>query len=398
MDTQDAGTGGNQATRRKKERHRTVPLTPEVRHFVAKGLEVRATADSDEIKITGRPIIYNVPYPVRDIFGEFEERMIPGCASDMLARGVDCRLLLNHEGLPMARTTAGTLRLWDTAEALNFEATLDARQQLAKDFSIAIERGDVSQMSVGMLVGRDEWGEDGGKETRDIYGLADLLDVSGVTYPCSPTTNIEIARRMALEIPVESRARARRIYTDLRAGKVLSQGNQDKVAAAAAALHSVLDAAGFDPQADDDDEQREDDAATEAETLEEATTRGVPATADERRALSTSFNDRQTAVYQALLGQFADDGDGDCDVWITDLGEDWVVYESYTDPAGQFCLSYTVDADGAVTLTGDPQKVTQVTTYEPTPDSTAETASSSTRSSRTLKFQLEARKRRRIAA
>ena len=57
--------------------------------------------------------------------------------------------------------------------------------------AIALERGDIDEMSVGMKVGRDKWGVSGGMETRDIYALEDLLDVSGVTYACSPTTSIE---------------------------------------------------------------------------------------------------------------------------------------------------------------------------------------------------------------
>jgi uncharacterized protein len=255
--------------RRRKDRHRAIPLGREVRHFVATGLEVRSKGDTGEITVSGRPIVYGVPYTVRDAFGSFEETMRPGCASDILERGVDTRLLLNHEGLPMARSTAGTLKLWDTADSLNFEAKLDARQQLANDFAIAVERGDITQMSVGMVVGRDTWGESGGMETRDIHGLDDLLDVSGVTYPCSDTTTIEIAKRMALEMPVESRARLRRFEVALRAGRItpdelaavlailqgheeragktLSGANKTHVEAAAKSIHSLLEAAGVDP-------------------------------------------------------------------------------------------------------------------------------------------------------
>lgn len=258
-----------QTTRRRKERRRAVPLGRELRHFDLASLEVREASNTNELKITGQPIVYDAPYIVRDAFGEFEERMHPGCASDVLKRGVDCRLLLNHEGLAMARTTAGTLQLLDTPQALTFEATLDARQQLANDFAIAVERKDMTQMSVGMIVGRDKWGISDGLETRDVYGLDDLLDVSGVTYPCSPSTSLEIARRMALEMPVESRARLRRFEVDLRAGrmsaeeladilailqgheeragKVLSKAHQGQLVEAAKSIHGVLEAAGYDP-------------------------------------------------------------------------------------------------------------------------------------------------------
>jgi HK97 family phage prohead protease len=280
------------AVRRRKERRRAVPLGRELRHFDVEGLEIREAANTNEIKIAGQPIVYDAPYLVRDAFGEFEERMHPGCASDVLKRGVDCRLLLNHEGLAMARTTAGTLQLLDTPQALTFEATLDARQQLANDFAIAVERKDMTQMSVGMIVGRDTWGESGGRETRDVYGLDDLLDVSGVTYPCSPSTSLEIARRMALEMPIESRARLRQMEVNLRsgqmsaeeladmlailqgdeerAGQVLGKAHKGQLIDAAKAIHGVLKAAGYDP-ADLIDSDADESTSTETALAEDST-------------------------------------------------------------------------------------------------------------------------------
>lgn len=231
---------------RRRDRHRKVPLLPEVRHFRAEGLEVRSNSKTDEITISGSPIVYNTPYAVRDMFGEFQETMAPGVATDAIANGADVRFLLNHDGLPLARSTSGTMSLRDSANGLTFTAVLDARQQLANDLAIAIERGDVSQMSCGFVVARDQWDED--MENRTIFSFDDLLDVSAVTYPASPTTSISIAQRMAMEIPVESRARARKIYAEVRAGKVLSAGNQDRLVAAATALSAVLDSAGFNPE------------------------------------------------------------------------------------------------------------------------------------------------------
>lgn len=231
--------------RRRKLRHRAVPLLPEIRHWRADGLEVRSEAATDQILITGSPIVYNVPYAVRDLFGEFEETMLPGVAAKPLASGADVRFLFDHDGLPLARSTAGTLRLTDSPTALRMTASLDARQQIANDLAIAIERGDVSQMSCGFIVARDAWDER--EEHREISELAELLDVSAVTYPASPSTELQIAHRMAMQVPVESRARIRRIYADLRAGKVLSQDNQEKLVQAAQALHAILDSAGYDP-------------------------------------------------------------------------------------------------------------------------------------------------------
>src|SRR5581483_12180664 len=89
-DTNDEGTTPTAdraaRSRRRKERHRAVPLSHEVRFFAPTGIEIRREArqDTDEIIITGSPIVYDAPYRVVDLFGEFEERMKPGCVADLL--------------------------------------------------------------------------------------------------------------------------------------------------------------------------------------------------------------------------------------------------------------------------------------------------------------------------
>jgi Escherichia/Staphylococcus phage prohead protease len=254
-------SGGKQSQRKRGPRPRAVPLAPEVRFFRPDSLEVRREAkdDTDEIIVRGSAIVYGTPYRVVDMFGEFEERIHAGSVSGLLARGVDCRFLFNHDGLPLGRTASRTLALIDGPSSLDIELRMDARQQLANDLAIAFERGDVSQMSVGMIVGNDKWGDNGQMETRDIYGLDDLLDVSAVTYPCSPTTHIEVAKRMAFAMPLESRARLRKMEVELRAGKVLSADSQSKLVTALSALHDLANAGGLDPadlgpNADEDDD------------------------------------------------------------------------------------------------------------------------------------------------
>lgn len=237
----------NSVQRRRKDRHRAIPLMPEVRHWAIQpsSVEIRSSKTADEAIITGSPIIYNADYSVWDMFGEFTERMAPGVCSEVLKRGVDTRFLFNHDGLPVARTTSGTMTLQDSERSLDFEARLDMRQQLSNDLVIAIERKDVTQMSVGFMTARDEWDE--AMEDRTVLLFDDLLDVSAVTYPASPTTQIQIAQRMMLAAPIESRARLRRLLVDERAGKTLSGANTDKVVSAIQALHTLYEAGGGDP-------------------------------------------------------------------------------------------------------------------------------------------------------
>ena len=252
------------STTRKRPRPRAVPRIPEVRFARAEGLEVRNATNSDEIIISGSPIVYNAPYEVTDIVGSFEERMMPGVAADVLSRGADVRFLVNHTGLPYARTASRTMVLSDGDRSLSFEARLSAASHAATDLADAIQRGDVSQMSCGFIVARDEWND--AMDQRTIYQFANLLDVSAVTYPASPTTSIQIAERMALEIPVESRARVRQLL--VRAGKVLSGSNQDQIAQATRLLHGVLASGGFDPATLlDDQDGAEGDESDDAEGM-----------------------------------------------------------------------------------------------------------------------------------
>lgn len=203
-----------------RRRQRAVPLLPEVRFrdLTANSIEVREQSETDEVIIRGSVAVYDTPYEVTDAFGTFTEEIRPGCVTDILDR-IDPRLLVNHTGLALARRSSGTLRMIDTPRSLDFEARLDSRQQMANDLRFAIERGDCDQCSIGMIVQTDDWSEHNGREHRVIERLADVLDVSCVTFACSPTTSVAVAQRMALEMPIASRARLKRLYYDARAGR-----------------------------------------------------------------------------------------------------------------------------------------------------------------------------------
>jgi hypothetical protein len=224
----------------KKRRHRAgLEVGREFRRFTVP--ELRATSENGGARIVldGMPIAYDTAYRVADMLGEFSETMHQGVCSNIL-QGADVRFLVNHDGLPLARTLSGTLELEERTDGLHARVTMDGRQQLANDLAVAIERKDVNQMSCGFIVARDEWSSDW--ESRDIYELEELFDVSAVTYPASPTTSIEIAQRTLSAVPLESRARIRQLYKlaqDLRAGKVLSAQNAEHLQNALARLHDV---------------------------------------------------------------------------------------------------------------------------------------------------------------
>lgn len=371
----------------KKRRHRSgLPLSREFRRYSAQGLEVRAADSGDGITITGMPIMYNAPYSVRDMFGEFTETMHPGVVTNILAGTPDVRFLFNHDGMPLARSISGTLTLEDTRVGLSFNATLDARQSLATDLAVAVERGDVSQMSCGFVVGLDSWNDE--QDERDIYRLEQLFDVSAVTYPASPTTSVELAYRAMTAAPIESRARVRKLWAvakDFREGNTLTAETAGLLKDALETLHEAVDP-DVDAVVDELDappdapvvEPKGSETTETVETQEPAAERSViPATAAERRAaaVSDSFSDIQSALYQALQQQFSgDDGDEWCDLWVQDAGTDWVVWNAYGDAGpgvGMWRLNYSIDDAMVVTLIGDPEAVAVETSYVPVERSAA---------------------------
>lgn len=163
-------------------------------HSAHRRLEVRDIKGGSGtlVNVEGEPIQYRSPYTVVDRFGEFQETMLPGVASHLLA-SADCRFLINHTGLPLARSSAGNLKLSDTPTSLRFTATVDTRSRQANDLIVAIERADVTSMSVGFVVaeGGDRWSSD--YTQREVSRFRSLEDVSAVTYPASPSTTISLA-------------------------------------------------------------------------------------------------------------------------------------------------------------------------------------------------------------
>ena len=147
-------------------------------------LEVRATPDGGAI-LEGYATVYDYAYSIGDVDrGGFMETIMGGAAAKS-AGEADVRLLINHEGIPLARTRSGTMTLESDDIGLRVTAELDPMNPLSASLRSAMERGDMDQMSFAFRVLRDEWNSD--YSERKIYELK-LFDVSMVTYPANPAT------------------------------------------------------------------------------------------------------------------------------------------------------------------------------------------------------------------
>ncbi len=160
----------------------------ERRTFVVRDIETRA--EDGKLRMAGYAAVFNEPsLPL-----PFIEKIAPGAFRKTLSETPDVRLLINHEGLPLARTKNGTMRLYEDERGLYFEAEL-ADTQEAKDLHTLVARGDVDQMSFAFRVIRQKWNEDRTERMLTEVSLADG-DVSIVTYPAYPTTSVEARERL----------------------------------------------------------------------------------------------------------------------------------------------------------------------------------------------------------
>lgn len=165
----------------------------ERRHFTA-----TLRKDGESRKITGHAAVFNQD---ADIGGWFTERIAPG-AFDQTIREDDIRALWNHNpDIVLGRNKAGTLALSEDDRGLAVD--IDPPASAAREVE-SVERGDVSQMSIGMFVMDDEWHKENGVRHRTIK-RAQLFDVSPVTFPAYTGTDVQVrsAAEVAAEIPNE---------------------------------------------------------------------------------------------------------------------------------------------------------------------------------------------------
>lgn len=160
----------------------------ERRSFGVEGLSVERR-DAKPPVIRGHAAVFN---SVSEDLGGFREQIMPGTFAEAIQRD-DVRALFNHDpNIILGRTGPGTLRLREDARGLAIE--IDAPEtDYVRDLVLApIERGDVSQMSFGFSVkpGGQDWAKDDeGRVIRTLKKVR-LFDVSPVTFPAYPATDV----------------------------------------------------------------------------------------------------------------------------------------------------------------------------------------------------------------
>ena len=167
------------------------------RRFFKSKVEIRAGADGKPSMICGYAANYGKPSSeLRSSKGNFVEVIEPGFFDAVLQDDVRC--LFNHDAnLILARSNAGkgTLRIFSDENGLGYEC--DAPDTTTgRDVAESIRRGDIDASSFAFSVrsGGDKWERRDGLLVRTLLkgGCESLIDVSPVTYPAYPSTEVTV--------------------------------------------------------------------------------------------------------------------------------------------------------------------------------------------------------------
>lgn len=168
-------------------------------HRSTKPFGVEFRAEDDEITLTGYASTFE-PYEVYGgpDRGGWIEQLARQAFDKTLREKPDLHLLINHEGMPLARTKSGTLKLSVDNHGLKVEARLDRKDPDVQRLESKMRRGDMDEMSFAFRVRSQVWsaapGFDDDPTSHRLITEVNLQkgDVSVVNWGANNTTHAEI--------------------------------------------------------------------------------------------------------------------------------------------------------------------------------------------------------------
>lgn len=188
----------------------------EKREYRSMPLMIRADAAEDGAergyKVRGYASTFNEPYDLMEGWdGEMIREVIDPHAFDD-ADMTDVIMQYDHAGMVFARTRNGSLRLSIDEHGLLAEADLSLTQD-SRNLYEAISAGLVDRMSFCFTIAED--GEDYDKKTHisTIRKIEKVYDVSAVSIPANPGTEISAERKRRMDGAIQEE-RAERLAAD----------------------------------------------------------------------------------------------------------------------------------------------------------------------------------------
>ena len=171
--------------------------------------EVREDGDKPSFLVEGYASTFE-PYKLVEIDGEdYNERIEPTAFDE--ADMTDVVYRVDHEGKVYARSSAGTIKL-DIDEHGLHQITDLSKTRAAQEHFEEIAAGNYPQMSFAFTVAEDHY--DAESRTRIIDRIAKVFDISAVSFPANPTTELHVRDYFNGVIEAEKAAEAERLKAE----------------------------------------------------------------------------------------------------------------------------------------------------------------------------------------
>lgn len=192
----------------------------------------RAAGTDEAPVIEGDAAVFNTE---TTIGGWFREKIRQGAFTRVLSENPDVIAAYNHDwNVVLGRTTAGTLKLTETASGLRYEVQVNTKDSEAMNVYQKVKRGDVPQASFAFTVKREEWTKPSSKAElamREVIEVDRLFDVGPVAFGAYPQASAS-ARSIAETFQQEEAPAP---------GQAASSGAEDAVKVRSAARRRELD-------------------------------------------------------------------------------------------------------------------------------------------------------------
>ena len=167
--------------------------------------------ESKSRRIVGHATVFN---RLSEDRGGYFVVMAPGAFTKSIAES-DVRVLFNHNpDYILGRTTNGTLKMSVDAVGLKIDAEL-ADTQWGRDTFTSIQRGDVTQMSIGGRIVAETLHIDAETTIYTVDEFA-LWDVSPVTYSAFEQTDVKVEQSQSMSDVEAAKGCPTRLYAAKR--------------------------------------------------------------------------------------------------------------------------------------------------------------------------------------
>ena len=184
-------------------------MTTNNREYRNMAFEIRQDGDEPSFLVEGYASTFE-PYKLLEIDGEsYYERIMPDAFDNADMSDVVYRI--DHEGKVYARSSNGTVALHPDEHGL-FQQTDLSRTKAGREHFEEVAAGNYPQMSFAFTVAEDHYEAD--TKTRIIDRVGKVFDISAVSFPANPGTELHVRDYFNGAIEAEKAAEAERLAAE----------------------------------------------------------------------------------------------------------------------------------------------------------------------------------------